>query len=563
MPTISARLSDLGRLAGEPLDRETLDARLVGAKGEAKSLADSPDDLRIELADGNRPDLWSPEGIARQIRSMRRGKPDVYPFFGPGARPAGRIVVDEALRGVRPFIGGFTVEGFEVTDDGLRGMIEAQEKLCELFGRRRKAIAIGVYAADRIAWPIRYRAVAPDARRFVPLGASEEMDLARILRDHPTGAKYADVLKGFSLYPFLEDAEGRVLSFPPVINSADVGQVKIGDRRLFVEVTGTDLRQVILCVNIFAANLADRGGAIAPCEVEYPYDTPLGRSVVTPQDAARGVTVPFSEFERVLGVPVTAADLKKTFGAYGVRVKTQGKSVVVTPPPWRDDYLHPYDALEDYAIARGYAAFEPVPLACFTTGALDPLTEFGDRARDLLAGMGFEEVVSNVLTARERLRDRMGLPPGGLVEIENIYSETYSVMRDRLLPSLLEVEAESVKASYPHRIFEEGDVAVREGSTVKTRRKAAALVAHPDAAFSEAHGFLNLLLYYLDVDGSIEPADLPGFIPGRAARIRAGGKTIGEIGELHPAVLEAWGIKNPSVAFEVDLSALSPTRALS
>jgi phenylalanyl-tRNA synthetase beta chain len=339
--------------------------------------------------------------------------------------------------------------------------------------------------------------------------------------------------------------------------------VKVGDTRLFVEVTGTDLRQVLLCVNIFAANLADRGAAVSPCVVEYPYDTPLGRSVRTPQDAARGVDVPLAEFERILGVPASAADLQAALASLSVRVEDRGASVAIAPPPWRDDYLHPSDAVEDYAIARGFQAFEPSPLERFTPGALDPLTEYGDRARGILAGLGFEEVVSNVLTARDRLRERMGLPPGGLVEIENIYSETYAAVRDRLLPLLLEVEAESVKAAYPHRIFEEGDAAVRDGGEVRTRRKAAALVAHPEAAFSEVHGYLNLFLYYLDVDAKIEPADLPGFIPGRAAKVVAGGRPIGEIGEVHPAVLDAWGIKNPVAAFEIDLSSLSPTRALS
>ena len=58
----------------------------------------------------------------------------------------------------------------------------------------------------------------------------------------------------------LRDAKGQVLSFPPIINSREIGEVQIGDDQLFVEVTGTrDLPMVALTLEYFAANLADRG----------------------------------------------------------------------------------------------------------------------------------------------------------------------------------------------------------------------------------------------------------------------------------------------------------------
>jgi phenylalanyl-tRNA synthetase beta chain len=564
MPTITVQRSDLENLVGEPLPTESLEPLLRLVKAELKSVDESSGEMRIEMSDGNRPDLWSTEGVARQIRLQRDGKPRSYPFFSKRKRAnLGRIEVEGNLHGVRPYIAGFSIRGLRVDGEGLVAMIEAQEKLSEVFGRRRKAIAIGVYNARKITWPVHYRAVAPGDRRFVPLGADRAMDLSEILREHPKGVQYASLLEGFDRFPFLEDDKGRVLSFPPVINSNDLGLVKVGDTHLFVEVTGTELRSVLLAVNIFAANLADRGGRVIPCEVVYPHDTPSGNPVVTPADIAQEMEVPFAEFEKVLGWPVDREAAVEVLGRYGVRVRTRGKSAWVKAPPYRDDYLHPWDAVEDFAVSRGYEAFPAVPLASFTPGALDPLTEYGDRARDILVGLGFEEIVSNILTSPAHAREKMGLSPEGLVEIENIYSETYSVVRDRLLPSLLEVETESVKATYPHRLFEEGEVAVREGDAVRTEKRVCALVASPTATFSEVHSFLNLLLYYLDVDASMEPGDRPGFIEGRAGSIVFEGEVIGVIGEMHPEVLEAWGIKNPAAAFELSLSPLSPTEALS
>ncbi|MHC4598317.1 MAG: phenylalanine--tRNA ligase subunit beta, partial [Planctomycetota bacterium] len=73
MPTITAQLFDLGKLIGEPVTLEGLESALLLVKGEIKSYDEFTGEVRIDLADGNRPDLWSPEGVARQIRMMREG----------------------------------------------------------------------------------------------------------------------------------------------------------------------------------------------------------------------------------------------------------------------------------------------------------------------------------------------------------------------------------------------------------------------------------------------------------------------------------------------------------
>ena len=70
--------------------------------------------------------------------------------------------------------------------------------------------------------------------------------------------------------PILRDAKHQAVSFPPIINSREIGEVRPGDDDLFIEVTGTDLPMVVLTLNIFAANLADRGATIEPIEVVYP-----------------------------------------------------------------------------------------------------------------------------------------------------------------------------------------------------------------------------------------------------------------------------------------------------
>ena len=160
------------------------------------------------------------------------------------------------------------------------------------------------------------------------------------------------------------------------------------------------------------------------------------------------------------------------------------------------------------------------------------------------------------------------------VRIRNVMSVNYSLLRDWLLPTLLEVESHSSGASYPHRVFEVGEVCSWDAAQVlrtQTRRHLGALVADDKSAgFSECQAYLHALLQTLDVPFgtpsasgraySLDLVEHPSFIPGRAAWVvlHAGEAQdrIGLIGELHPAVLEAWKIYTPASAFELCLDTL-------
>ena len=66
MPTIDIKKKDLDTLIGRKLSVEVLEKRLMLAKAELKEYNAGTDDLKVELSDSNRPDLWCAEGVARQ-----------------------------------------------------------------------------------------------------------------------------------------------------------------------------------------------------------------------------------------------------------------------------------------------------------------------------------------------------------------------------------------------------------------------------------------------------------------------------------------------------------------
>src|SRR5215217_2885855 len=98
MPTISIFKDDLDSLLGgahpgSPVFIKQLEEWLMLVKGELKAHIPETGELRIELQDSNRPDLWSCEGIARQIRTKLAGARPGYSFFHTPARAPRRLTV--------------------------------------------------------------------------------------------------------------------------------------------------------------------------------------------------------------------------------------------------------------------------------------------------------------------------------------------------------------------------------------------------------------------------------------------------------------------------------------
>ncbi len=562
MPTIDFPKRDLDILIGQPFTLTELDKWLLLVKGEIKSYDADKDELKIELQDTNRPDLWCAEGIARQIRIKINEGPHHYSFFNPTKKNIDKIMVAQGLDTIRPYIAGFKATGYTLSEQGLAQLIQTQEKLADIFGRKRKSVSIGVYRLNPIQFPITYTLTNPDTTRFTPLGFEEPMTLTEIIKNHPKGIEYGTSLiasNGKHHFPVLMDSKGTILSFPPIINSSEVGEVRVGDQNLFIEVTGTDLRMVLQAINIFAVNFADRGAKIDPIKVIYTGPTELGQEFQVPYNCSPELEVSQENVSTVLGKSLTLKAAKQALVEYGYQVKTRGKVLSVKQPSYRDDLMHPVDAIEDVAISNGYNTFPATLPSEFTVGGISESEKISDKVRELMLGFGFQETLSNILSSKDDLIMKMNLKNEHIIEVDNVMSLTYSCVRQSIIPSLLRVEAASSHSFYPHRIFEAGEI-VQPNQKAETRADTlngvCALLAHPNANFSEMHSYVDQLFYTLGLIYKIEPTSHESFIEGRVGNLVIGEKTCGLLGELHPQVLSNWQITMPCTVFELILDVL-------
>ena len=559
--------------------RDEFEEALTCAKAELdedsdKSLPAGERTLKIELNDTNRPDLWGTAGCARQLRTYNGGKRPEYGFFSyPDnvKKTTRKVRVEATVKQVRPYLAGFVASGKTITDPMLRDMIQTQEKLAWNFGRKRRSISMGLYRISLIKWPIIYRGADPDAVSFVPLQWEGSLTLREILKQHPKGKEYAFILEHEPVHPLLTDSQGFILSYPPIINSNDLGAVQVGDDEIFVELTGSDMPSLNLAASIVACDLADNGFTIEPVEVEYEYDTPFGKKVTTPFYFQEPVFCSLSRIEKFLGEKLNADECVKALTRMGVKAEKakacerglekagSAEGVRAWPPEYRNDFLHAADVMEDVMIGRSLNSFKPERPADFTVGRLSPITLFSRQVKEILLGMGYQEMIYNYLGSRKDLVDNMRGDGGKIIRIFNPMTENYEYVRDSILASLMESEAISSRSVYPHKIFEVGKVAWlddAENYRSVTRQFAGFLHAGADANFNTAAAELQTLFYYIFREYEVEEASDPRFIPGRAAAVICGGKRIGVFGEIHPEVLENWGITVPCTAGEIDLDAL-------
>ena len=117
MPKIEVNEQLFFKLLEEKYDYETLEKKLTYAKAELDEKPDTTQPeaervIKIELNDTNRPDLWSTNGVARQLRLHRGVKGTDYSKFlsskGNIKDTKGRVInVDPALKDIRPYMVSF------------------------------------------------------------------------------------------------------------------------------------------------------------------------------------------------------------------------------------------------------------------------------------------------------------------------------------------------------------------------------------------------------------------------------------------------------------------------
>lgn len=548
MPGTTVFGSDLFSLLGRSLEDDEMRSAMMGCKAEVEGI--EGDEIKLEIKDSNRIDLLSTEGIARILRGylgIEKGMPK-YRTRASGIE----ISVDHRVKTVRPYVVACCARGVELNEDILISYMNLQEKIHTTYGRGRRRMAIGFYDLDLIEPPITYTLTGPDENAFVPLGFEEAMTPGQILTDHPKGRDFAHLLKDFDAYPMLMDSRKQVLSMPPIINSNTLGKVAPETKNLFVEATGSDFEVLSLGLNVLATALADRGGRIESVKLVYG-DKDLRE---TPDLSTESRELNHDHCNKLLGLNIGKRDMVDLLRRARFDARYSDGSIHVRIPPYRGDIMHETDLIEEVAIMYGYDRIEPIEPRIPTIGRTDRLEDFSDSLRELMIGLGFQEILTFILTSPENVVDKMGNRKIEFVEIENPTTRTFSIFRPDLLPSVLEFLGHNAHVSYPQRIFESGDAVEFLGGECRTSRRLCFAWADSKVNFTQMKAVVESVLLSTGCSYEVEPLRVPAFIEGRAASITLDQGSVGIFGEIHPEVLDAWQIPVPVLAAEINVDPL-------
>lgn len=316
----------------------------------------------------------------------------------------------------------------------------------------------------------------------------------------------------------------------------------------------------------FVARLT--GGTVAEGLVdEYPRPPVDPTIEITPE----GV-------QRLLGIDIPAEKIADILCSLAFEVQIEGQVVRATTPDHRLDIgegaVGVADLVEEIARIYGYDRIPETQISDTIPPQYgNPSLEREERVRDLLVGLGLQEVVSYRMTSPER--EARHLPPETppddkpYFRLANPIASDRVVMRHSLLASILEIVERNARVRERISLFEIGPVYLvsEEGALPEEQLRLAIALTGPrdlltwhggnveQMDFYDLKGIIDALLGGLGLDKArYETAEHPSFHPGKSARVLLGETQVGLLGELHPKVHERYDLpETPLVAAILDI----------
>lgn len=548
MTTITLNRKELCKLARKEIRMQELQDTLFELGIETEEV--KGEEVTLEL-NPDRPDLLSVEGIGRLLRY----------YYGidkkmkiPEVEKSDYLVTVDAKisKTDRRYIGLAVLKGIKFDNEFIISSMQLQDKLAATVGRRRKKVAMGVYDLDKIKFPLFYTVVGEN-EKFVPMGHYKEMKVSELVKEHARGREYSFLIEGWKEFPAYRDAGGKILCIIPV-TQADFTKVTEKTKNILIEVTGTDRQAVSQILNILVENWKIYG-KLYSVKVKYPDG-----AEITPNLKPREMEIEAEYANNILGTEFGKEEIVKLLIKSGFDSNIEKSKIKVFIPPYRADILHKRDVVDDIGRAYGFNNLQPSYPKTATIGELSENTKLSGAVRDVLIGCGFQDLLNFIMTDKDSNYRKMNIKEDGrVVELANPYSEQYAIMRTWLLPSLMAVLSNNTRRKYPQNISEVGRAVMlneKENIGCREPERVCAVVCHLNAQYNEIKSKLQILAQAFDVGLETLPTKHDSFIEGRCAKILINKKEVGIIGEVHPVVLQNWGIEMPAAAFELELDAL-------
>lgn len=315
-----------------------------------------------------------------------------------------------------------------------------------------------------------------------------------------------------------------------------------------------------------AAQLLQEMGACTVCEgIVDVYPNPK---------QANYVTFTPEQINNHLGTNIAKDVMLNIITSVGFDVtKDENDEITVKVPSWRNDVTCMADISEEIARLHGFDKIKStLPNGVSMQGTQSAKQTFIDKVKASLSSQGLYETISFALTNEETF-NKLNIPQDSplrkAVPIMNPLSDEYPLVRTTLLSSIFDNLARNLaRKNDDIALFEVGSVffpkalpvtelpdeVVKIAGAITGRRNAQGWNQTNDMVdFYDAKGIIEELLANLRVTRyTVEAGTHYAMHPGKTALFKKGRDVIATVGEVHPAVLSAYGITKPVYIFELD-----------
>ena len=542
MPVVEISYSRLQKLIGKVSKKqisESLPFLGLDIESENKDL------VRVEYSP-NRPDYSTDFGIALGLQGLLGIKIGSIKLKIKKSNDY-KINVKPSVSKIRPFVTGIIAKNGKIDDKIIKQFMAMQEDLHFGIGRKRKKSSIGIHDLDKICFPLTYTTTNRN-HKFIPLNSKKDQKISDILKNTEVGQDYGYVLGNSSKVPIIVDSSSATISFPPIIN-AEMTTVTTKTKNLFVEVTGINKDDAEDMLSVVATILQAAGFTLESLNI-------TGAKNTSPKLEPRKISVSSSLINQSLGLNLNPPKIISSLKKSRLDASAKGNNIICNIPPYRFDIFGPMDLVEEVALGYGIENLTPLLSPSETLGTPHPIPSQIKSLSLVMVGLGYLEALNSSLTSKKILYEVTNRKPKNIISVLNSKSQEHTILRDSILPGLLENLSRNIHSQYPQKLFETGTIFLKN-NPVEEKTNFSAVCAHQEANFSEIKSILQAALktgFNLEIETKTSTHET--FQKGRTASILVRGKKIGVIGEINSKTIENYKIRVPVVGFEINLSGL-------
>jgi phenylalanyl-tRNA synthetase beta chain len=539
MPVVELSYTRLQKLVGKVSKKQISDALpFLGLDIESEN----KDLIRIEYSP-NRPDYSTDFGIALGLQGLLQVKTGAIKLNVKKSKKYS-ISVKSNVSKIRPFVTGIVATNGKIDDKTIKQFMTMQEDLHFGIGRKRKKSSIGIHDLDTISFPLVYTTTNRDYK-FIPLNSNKELSISEILKNTDVGKDYGSILGNSPKVPLILDANQQTVSFPPIINAA-VTTITTKTKNLFVEVTGINKEDAEDMLSVVATILQSAGFTLESVQIS-------GAKNSSPKFEEKKISVNSSLINQTLGLNLNTSKIISSLKKSRVDASTKGKNIICIIPAYRFDIFGPMDLVEEVALGYGIQNLEPTLSPSQTLGQKHPISINLQSISSTMTGLGYMEALNSSLTSKRILYDNTKRDSSKILSVLDSKSLEHTILRDSLLPGLIDSLAKNIHESYPQKLFEVGTI-FNKTSSVTEETHLCATSSHKDANFSEMKSVLQSVIQSMfGKTCDTKTTTHPTFEKGHVANITVDGKIIGIIGEISKSTKDNFKLREPIVSFEIKL----------